>query len=95
MKILSLVFLCVSTTICLAQSPVIESTWIKGSDILFIGVENKLILKSIPENFLPSPSGSSLVMRSGDTLIVKPVQPGKLEIVLKSGDQTVKQELHC
>ena len=68
----------------IAQPITLDNTWIAGSKFLFIGVENKLILRGNVSTLRSFRSEKSTLEKNGDTLVVKPAQPGPLEIIIET-----------
>ncbi len=66
------------------QPITLDNTWTAGSQLLFIGVENKLILGGNVSTLRSFRSEKSTLERHGDTLVVKPAQPGPLEIIIET-----------
>jgi hypothetical protein len=72
---------------CAGQAITVENTWIKGSKILYIGLENVLILNGKIENIRSVDADKGSVQRRSDSLIVKPAQPGPIQLKIKTKDQ--------
>lgn len=83
---------CLLASVCIGQSITLDNTWIAGSKMIFIGVDNKLILRGKIESLVSFQSNKAGITRKGDTLIVKPTQPGPLEIVLKTFGESITQQ---
>src|SRR5687768_9835902 len=89
MKLAMVVISSFVTVLSNGQAITLDNTWLAGSKTIFIGVENKLILRGNVQSLVSFQSNKASIERAGDTLIVKPAQPGPLEIILKTRDQTI------
>ena len=92
MKMLLTGCFCLLAFACIGQSLTLDNTWMAGSKMIFIGVENKLILRGKIESLISFQSNKAGISRKGDTLIVQPTQPGPLDIVLKTLSGSITQQ---
>jgi hypothetical protein len=92
MKHLLVSFLLASNLLSSGQSLTLDNTWLKGSNVIFIGVDNKLILRGNVESLLSFQSQQAQIERTGDTLILKATKLGPLSVILKTSGQSVSHE---
>lgn len=79
----------------MSQNITLENIWMAGSKIVFIGVENRLILKGKFEGITSIQPDKANIERIGDTLILKATQAGMLQIILQSTDQPLSFEFNA
>jgi len=63
-----------------------------GKDTVYIGITNKLFLKT-PENVLSLKSDNAVVRMINDSLIVQPSIPGKINIAIQYKDSVQTKSL--
>jgi len=88
MKRLLLFFLLLTGTAANAQNGTIsfENTWKKGSNIVYLGVENEVILSGNLNDVKNIRCSSGSFMRKGDTLLIKNNSNGPFRVEIEKTD---------
>ena len=96
MKILIIIAGLLSGHVVSAQVQAItfENTWKKGSNTVYAGVVNELIILGNTQEITGVRSSAGTLARKGDTLIVKNNQLGPFTIELIKGDDVDSIELN-
>jgi hypothetical protein len=89
MKIVLSIYIVLINSFCKGQTITVDNTWKAGSQMIFIGVENKLILRGDIRRITKIEASKAFFERLGDTLILKPTQPGDIEVLLKTTRQPI------